>query len=196
MSELLESTGQLEETTVAINRTAATVKGGRRFSFSAMVVVGDRRGKVGYGYGKSNEVPSAIEKAQKAARRATIQVPLTGGTIPHEVEGRFGTAKVRLLPASPGTGVVAGRTVRAVLEYAGISDCLTKCYGSTNSVNTLKAVFDGLSQIRRKADIAGLRGVDVGETDIEERIERARKSMGITTSESSKPEDDSSDEQA
>ena len=177
MAELLDETSQIESTTVAVQRTAATVKGGRRFSFGALVVVGDRRGRVGYGYGKSNEVPSAIEKAQKQARKALQEVPMIGHTIPHEVEGRFSASKVRLIPASPGTGVVAGQSVRAILEMAGITDCLTKCYGSTNAVNTIKAVFDGLERIRTAQQIATLRGVDLGKTTIEEKLEKGAAFM-------------------
>ena len=113
MAELLDETSHLESTTLGVYRTAATVKGGRRFSFGALVVVGDRRGNVGYGYGKANEVPPAIEKAQKEGRKSLRKIPLHGGTIPHEIVGRFGSAKVKLIPASPGTGVVAGAAVRA-----------------------------------------------------------------------------------
>src|ERR1043165_3466183 len=112
MAELLDESGSIESTTVGVYRTAATVKGGRRFSFGALVVVGDRRGRVGYGYGKSNEVPQAIEKAQKYAKKAMIAVPMTGKTLPHQVEGAYSASKVRLIPAAPGTGVVAGGTAR------------------------------------------------------------------------------------
>lgn len=172
MAELLDEQSQLESTTVSVDRTSTTVKGGRRFSFGALVVVGDRRGRVGYGYGKSNEVPSAIEKAQKQARKALREVPMIGHTIPHEVEGRFSASKVRLIPASPGTGVVAGQSVRAILEMAGITDCLTKCYGSTNALNTIKAVFAGLEQLRLAQQIQELRGVDLGKTVIEDKLEK------------------------
>lgn len=178
MAELMEQSGQMESHTAGIFRTAATVKGGRRFSFGAMVIVGDRRGKIGYGHAKSTEVPTAIEKAEKKARQGTIKVPLLGGTIPHEVEGRFLASRVRLLPASPGTGVIAGSSVRSILELVGITDCMTKCYGSTNKVNVIKAVFDALSQIRTKELIEELRGVSVGETDIEERVTRGQRFMG------------------
>jgi len=173
MAELLDDASQLEATTVGVFRTAATVKGGRRFSFSAMVVVGDRNGRVGYGYGKSNEVPTAIEKAQKSARRNLITVPRTGKTLAHFVEGKFLSSRVRLVPASPGTGVVAGATVRAVLEMAGVSDCLTKCFGSTNKANVVKAVFDGLTSLRAPERVASNRGVDIGKTEVEEKIETA-----------------------
>jgi small subunit ribosomal protein S5 len=179
MAELLDEASHLESTTVGVFRTAATVKGGRRFSFSSLVVVGDRSGRVGYGYGKSNEVPAAIEKAQKAAKRNMMDVKLEGRTIPHEVEGRFLASKVRLLPASPGTGVVAGSTVRSVLELAGISDCMTKCYGSTNTVNTVKAVFEGLKRLRTPAEVASLRGVEIGTTEIQERIAKGSRHMQV-----------------
>lgn len=177
MAEILDESTNLESHTVGIYRTAATVKGGRRFSFGALVVVGDRRGKVGYGYAKSPEVPTAIEKAQKHARQSLIAVPMAGTTLPHEIEGSACASKVRLMPASPGTGVVAGGTVRAVMEIAGISDCLTKCTGSTSKLNTVKAVLDGLSKLRTREEIAELRGVEIATSDIEQRIERGSKFM-------------------
>lgn len=170
MPEVLDESSHLESTTVSVARTSTTVKGGRRFSFGALVVVGDRRGNVGYGYGKSKEVPSAIEKAQKAARKAMVRVPMTGTTLHHSVEGRYRSSKVRLIPASPGTGVVAGASVRAILELAGITDCLSKCYGSTNSINTVKAVFDAISLVRDPADVERLRGVKIGPTDIQLKV--------------------------
>jgi len=148
-----------ESTTVGVYRTAATVKGGRRFSFSALSVVGDRKGTVGFGYGKATEVPSAIEKAEKTARREVKKVALKEGTIPHEVLGRFGASKVKLVPASPGTGVIAGATVRAVLELAGVRDCMTKAYGSTNQKNLVKATVNALEQLRYSTDIERLRSV-------------------------------------
>jgi len=174
MAELLDEAGHLESTTLGVFRTAATVKGGRRFSFSALVVVGDRQGNVGYGYGKANEVPPAIEKAQKEGRKSMRRVSLLGGTIPHEVTGRFGSSKVRLIPASPGTGVVAGAPVRAILEMAGVTDCLTKCYGSTNTQNVVKAAMDGLLQLQRKEDVGDLRGVQIGKTVVDEMLERGK----------------------
>ncbi len=177
MAELMEKSSQLESHTAGIFRTAATVKGGRRFSFGAMVIVGDRRGRAGYAHAKSQEVPTAIEKAEKHAKQNIITVPLTGGTIPHEIEGRFLATTVRLLPASPGTGVIAGSSVRSILELVGITDCLTKVYGSTNKVNVIKAVFDALSRLRTKELVSELRGVDLGSTDIEERIDRAKRFM-------------------
>ncbi len=179
MPEIIDQSSQIESTTVSVDRTSATVKGGRRFSFGALVVVGDRRGKVGFGYGKSNEVPNAIEKAQKYARREMRQVPMVGTTIPHEVEGTFSASKVRLIPAAPGTGVVAGGTVRAILEIAGVTDCLTKCYGSTNKRNVVKAVFDGLERLRRPGQVASLRGQDLGMTAIEGKIERGKRFMPV-----------------
>lgn len=167
----------LDSHTLGVYRTAATVKGGRRFSFGAMVVVGDRRGRIGYGYAKALDVPMAIEKANKKAKQAIVKIPLEGSTIPHEVLGRFLTAKVKMIPASPGTGVVAGTTVRAVLEMAGVTDCLTKCYGSTNNINVVKAVFEGLTRLRTADEIRELRGVDIGKTVTAEKIERGSRFM-------------------
>ncbi len=167
IDESSESQG-FESNTVGVFRTAATVKGGRRFSFGALVVVGDRRGRVGYGYAKGKEVPPAIEKAEKDARRSLTKVELIKGTIPHTVLGRYGASEVRMLPASPGTGVVAGGTVRAVLELAGVRDCLTKCYGSTNKKNLVKATMEGLKQLRSKKKIEELRGVSIETTHVEE----------------------------
>lgn len=177
MAEMIDESTQLESTTVGVSRTSATIKGGRRFSFNALVVVGDRRGRVGIGYGKAKEVPSAIEKAQKDARKRLRRIELQGGTIPHESQGRFLSSRVRLIPASPGTGVVAGATVRAILELAGITDCLTKCYGSTNQQNTVKAALDALEQLRKREQVEALRGVTLGETSVEQMIERGRASM-------------------
>jgi small subunit ribosomal protein S5 len=168
---------QIESANIGVDRTSATVKGGRRFSFGALVIVGDRRGKVGFGYGKSNEVPSAIEKAEKYARKAMVSVPLSGTTIPHQVEGTFSASKVRLVPAAPGTGVVAGGTVRTILEKAGISDCLTKCYGSTNKRNIVKAVFEGLAQLRQPTQVAALRKQTLETTEIEAKIEKGKRFM-------------------
>jgi small subunit ribosomal protein S5 len=179
MAEMLDESSNLESHTVGIYRTAATVKGGRRFSFGALVVIGDRKGKVGYGYAKSTEVPTAIEKAQKYAKRSLTSVPMAGTTLPHEIEGRACASQVRLMPASPGTGVVAGGTVRAVMEIAGVTDCLTKCTGSTSKLNTVKAVIDGLSKLRTREQIAELRGVEITTTDIEDRIERGNKFMPV-----------------
>lgn len=149
------------ERVVKIKRCAAVVKGGRRFSFAAMVVVGDGKGKVGCGYGKANEVPPSVEKASKQADRAKIVVPVENGTIPHRVKGHFGAASVVMLPAGPGTGVIAGAAVRSVCEAAGITNILTKSYGSTNPVLLVKATLDALSQLRTKADVERLRGVSL-----------------------------------
>ena len=178
MAEYLEGSGGIESTTIGVFRTAATVKGGRRFSFSALVVVGDRQGRVGAGYGKANQVPPAIEKAQKIAKRNMNAYPMTGHTIPHQVEGRFGACRVRLIPASPGTGVIAGAPVRAVLEMFGIQDCLTKSFGSNNPKNVVKAVLDGLSQLRSREDTERLRGVDLGMSEVEEMVIRGGDLIG------------------
>jgi small subunit ribosomal protein S5 len=151
--------GELVDKVVKIRRCAAVVKGGRRFSFSAMVVVGNGRGKVGWGHGKANEVPPAVEKAVKDGTRNMIEISLDGPTIPHAVEGRFGAAHVVLVPARPGTGVKAGSSVRAVCEAAGIHDILTKSFGSTNPANLVKAAIDALNGLRARQDIERLRGV-------------------------------------
>lgn len=177
MAEILDESAALESNTVGVYRTAATVKGGRRFSFSSMVVVGNRNGRVGIGYGKANQVPPAIEKAQKEARRKMREFPLLGSTIPHTVTGRFGACTVRLIPASPGTGVIAGAAVRAPLEMVGIQDCLTKSYGSNNSKNLVKAVLNGLEQLRLKETVAALRGVEIQVTEVEDALERGKAFM-------------------
>lgn len=170
----------LESTTVSINRTAKTVKGGRNMSFSALVVVGDRKGSVGVGYGKGRGVPVAIEKAQKDARKNLVRIDLKEGTLPHPVTGRFCASKVRLLPASPGTGVIAGGTVRAVLEMAGVHDCLTKSFGSTNKINLSRAVFTGLTSLQPKEKFAELRGVEIEKTHVEEILEFGSKFVTTT----------------
>ncbi|MFZ4430522.1 MAG: 30S ribosomal protein S5 [Phycisphaerales bacterium] len=179
--EIFDESSHIESSNIGVDRTSSTVKGGRRFAFGALVVVGDRRGKVGFGYGKSNEVPAAIEKAEKYAKKAMITIPLVGTTIPHEVEGIFSASKVRLIPAAPGTGVVAGGTVRTILEKAGVTDCLTKCFGSTNKRNIVKAVFDGLEQLRLASSVEGLRGQSLGATTIEAKIERGKRFMPATS---------------
>jgi small subunit ribosomal protein S5 len=145
--------------TLKIRRCAAVVKGGRRFSFTAMVVVGDGKGRVGWGYGKANEVPPAVEKANKAATRNFKKIHLQDGSITHPVQGRFGAAKVTLIPAAPGTGVIAGAAVRAVCECAGIRDILTKSFGSNNPINLAKATIDALTGMRSRQDVEQLRGV-------------------------------------
>jgi small subunit ribosomal protein S5 len=146
---------------IKIRRCAAVVKGGRRFSFTALVVVGDGRGKVGWGYGKANEVPPAVEKAVKDGSRNMNPVPMEGTTIPHPARGRFGAAKVVLLPASPGTGVIAGDAVRAVCEACGIRDILTKSFGSNNPNNLVKAAIDALGSLRTASEVERLRGVSL-----------------------------------
>jgi small subunit ribosomal protein S5 len=181
MAEFIEDREQqLESTTIGIYRTAATVKGGRRFTFGALVVVGDRHGKVGLGYGKAPGVPAAIEKAQKNARKQLKRITLQSGTLPHTVLGRFGASSVKLVPASPGTGVIAGATVRAVLEMAGVRDCLSKSYGSNNQKNLSKAAMEGLLRMRTKQQVAELRGVDVGKTAVDERIEAGSRFVTTT----------------
>ena len=151
--------GELDEHVVKIKRCSAVVKGGRRFSFAALVVVGDGNGKVGWGYGKANEVPPSVEKARKEGMRNLTTVPVEGATIPHQVTGKFGAARVVLVPASPGTGVIAGAAVRAVCEAAGIHDILTKSFGSNNPVPLVKATINGLQQLRPRMEVERLRGV-------------------------------------
>ncbi len=156
-----ETRSDSPEKVVQIRRCACVVKGGRRFSFTAMVVLGDKNGRVGWGYGKGAEVPLAVEKAAKAANRNQIEVPIAGTSIPHQVIGRYGSAKVLLLPASPGTGIIAGECVRAVVESAGITDILTKSFGSTNPINLVKATFEGLGRLRTRDAVAQLRSVEL-----------------------------------
>lgn len=165
--------GGIDDVLVKLYRCATVVKGGRRFSFGALVVVGDRDGKVGFGYGKANEVPAAVEKSIKLAKRKMLDVPLRGTSIPHRVIGKFGASRVVMVPASPGTGVIAGAAPRAVLELAGVRDVLTKCYGSTSPKNLVKATIDGLTRLRTRAVVEGLRGVQLDLPPDPERPPRA-----------------------
>ncbi len=150
-----------EDTVVKVYRCAKVVKGGRRFSFAALVVVGDRAGTVGIGYGKANEVPLAVEKGVKDAKKSLLKIVLDGRTIPHQVKGKYRATDIVLVPASPGTGVIAGSSARAVLEYAGVQDVLTKVYGSTSAKNVVKATMDGLLKLRNKEMVESMRGVTI-----------------------------------
>jgi len=151
----------LEDTVVKVFRCAKVVKGGRRFSFAALVVVGDRAGTVGIGYGKANEVPQAVEKGLKDAKKKLKKVVMVNRTIPHRVVGKYRATEIIMVPASPGTGVIAGSSARAVLEYAGVQDVLTKVYGSTSAKNIVKATMNGLLKLRSKEMIEAVRGVTV-----------------------------------
>ena len=174
MARIDASKLNLEEKVVQINRVAKVVQGGRRFSFSAVVVVGDGNGNVGAGIGKAGEVPEAIRKGVEDAKKNLIKVPLVGSTIPHEVHRHFGAAKVMLKPASPGTGVIAGGSVRSVVEAAGIRDLLSKVQDSTNPINVVRATIECLAALRSADDIAALRGRTAEELLGKRRAELAR----------------------
>ncbi len=173
-----ERESELTESVVHINRVAKVVKGGKNFSFSAVVVAGDGSGKVGYGTGKAREVPPAIQKASEQAKREMVKIPLIGGTVPHLVWGRWGATRVLLRPASPGTGVIAGSGVRAVMESAGVQDVLTKIVGSRNPFNVVRATFDAIANLMTKDQVRRLRDVELaGGDDTETAVERPAEAV-------------------
>jgi len=163
MAEQQQAGSELQEKLVQVNRVAKVVKGGRIFGFTALTVVGDGEGKVGFGRGKAKEVPIAIQKAMDSAKRNIVNVAITNGTLQYPVKARHGASKVYMQPASEGTGVIAGGAMRAVLEIAGVHNVLAKCYGSTNPVNVVRATVKGLSQMRSPDDVAAKRGLSVDE---------------------------------
>ena len=195
---MIERDSELQETVVHINRVAKVVKGGKNFSFSAVVVAGDGSGKVGYGTGKAREVPPAIQKASEQAKREMIRIPLIGGTVPHAIWGRWGATRVLLRPASPGTGVIAGGGVRAVMESAGVQDVLTKIIGSRNPFNVIRATFDAIDRLMTTDQARRLRGVDVPEieesttvapTAVVRAEESAEESAGVAPAVAGEPEE-------
>jgi len=161
VTQLSQQEQPLEETVVKVYRCSKVVKGGRRFSFAALVVIGDRAGTVGVGYGKANEVPLAVEKGIKDAKKSLHKISLVGRTISHQIDGKYRATKVTLVPASPGTGVIAGSSARAVLELAGVQDVLTKVYRSRTAKNVVKATLNGLLKLKDKEIVESLRGVEV-----------------------------------
>ena len=162
---MIERETEFVENVVHINRVAKVVKGGKNFSFSAVVVAGDGAGRVGFGTGKAREVPPAIQKAMEEAKRSMLRVPMVGGTLPHEIWGRWGATRVMLKPASPGTGVIAGGGVRAVMESAGVQDVLTKILGSRNPFNVVRATFDALNRLVTESQVRALRGLEAPEAE-------------------------------
>ena len=159
----VEEKDEFDKKMLGVRRVAKVVKGGRTMRFSALVVVGDKKGKVGMGLGKSKEVPSAIDKATKSAKKAVINVPVVNGTIPHEVIGKFAKTRVKMLPSKPGAGLICGGAARTVFEMAGYTDITAKIYGSTDQINVVRATINGLKQLRTKEEIAMLRGKSVDE---------------------------------